>query len=115
MNKYLVIEVEEYGEGFEVMQGFYTKEEIYEEYYGTYVNCGCDDWCRVKDEEQAYELLMMEFEDCFSILEFLEKYGEECPLSVWKDEMKDRICHRLDPRLEIYEVLENGLKPVGKL
>ncbi len=112
--KYLVIEVEEY-EGFEVMEGFYTKDEIYQEYFGVYVNCGCDDWRRVKDEEQAYEVLMREFEDCFSILEFLERYGEECPLSAWKDEMKDRICHRLDPRLEIYEVLENRVKPVKKL
>jgi hypothetical protein len=113
MKKYLVIEVEEYCEGFEVMQHFYTKEEIYEEYYGLYVEYD-DSYYPVKDEEQGYELLKDAFEYEFDdIFEFLEKYGS---LEKWKEEMKHNNFHyRLDPRLEIYEVCENGLKHIDKL
>ncbi len=110
MKKYLVVR------GFEVETKLYTKEEIYKEFFGTYVNLG--GWHRVENEEEAYELLMEERIDDYVVKmefleDFLEDYGKEDPLKKWKNEVKHKIYKGMRPNLELYEIGENQLKRVS--
>ena len=110
MNKKYLVIVKHNFEFHEIQEKLYTKEEILEKFYGTFLKNDDDYYEKVRSVEEGIKMLKEELFEFYTLEEVLEDYGS---LEKWEEEVIKNISHMLDPRLKIYEVCEdNSLKQI---